>query len=184
MATPMSSLGVQRAARRHAIVRHLSAVETPGSASVVASDKTGTLTRNEMTVRVAVTASGRVRFEGTGYGPEGSVEREGGGGLEGALRAELWRALAAADRANNAVLQEKDGRDHARGAPPGELVPPSLVGEQQRADGPDHGSLGRPLVAGKSLSLGWRASHSSRRAIVTARFWPDCVSIAHTSTTC
>ena len=84
--TVVLSIGVQRMARRHAIIRHLAAVETLGSATVIASDKTGTLTRNEMTVRVAVTASGRVAFDGTGYAPEGSVRREGGGDIDGPLR--------------------------------------------------------------------------------------------------
>ena len=72
--TAVLSLGVQRMARRNAIVRHLRAVETLGSADVIASDKTGTLTKNEMTVRAVVTASGRVVLGGTGYAPEGEVD--------------------------------------------------------------------------------------------------------------
>jgi P-type Ca2+ transporter type 2C len=115
--TAVLSIGVQRMARRNAIVRHLAAVETLGSASVIASDKTGTLTKNEMTVRVVVTASARVRFEGSGYAPRGAVQCEDGRAVEGPRRIELERALAIADRANNASVQERDGRWTVQGDP-------------------------------------------------------------------
>lgn len=115
--TAVLSLGVQRMAKRKAIVRHLAAVETLGSATVIASDKTGTLTKNEMTVKAVVTASGRVDFEGTGYEPRGEVRRDRGGQIDGALRVELVRTLAAADRANNAVLRKDGGRWTVQGDP-------------------------------------------------------------------
>ncbi len=123
--TAVLSLGVQRMAKRNAIVRHLAAVETLGSANVIASDKTGTLTKNEMTVRAVVTASGRVSLGGTGYAPEGEVSQDGRGEIaddkqgviDTALRLEFERALAVADRANNAVLQERDGLWTVQGDP-------------------------------------------------------------------
>jgi P-type Ca2+ transporter type 2C len=115
--TAVLSLGVQRMARRNAIVRHLAAVETLGSASVIASDKTGTLTRNEMTVRTVVVASGRIDFTGAGYAPDGEARRAGGGEIDAQLRAELDRALTAADRANNAEISEQKGRWIVQGDP-------------------------------------------------------------------
>ncbi|EAQ36009.1 Cation-transporting ATPase [Nitrobacter sp. Nb-311A] len=106
--TAVLALGVQRMAGRNAIIRKLAAVEALGSANVIASDKTGTLTKNEMTVRRIVTASGCTNLSGTGYVPDGDLEFQSSN--DTALQHELSRALRAADRANNAVLREDDGR--------------------------------------------------------------------------
>ena len=67
------ALGVQRMAKHQAVVKKLSSVETLGSATVIASDKTGTLTKAEMTIERVITASGSTHISGVGYAPEGQV---------------------------------------------------------------------------------------------------------------
>jgi len=69
--TVVLALGVQRMAKHRAIVKNLSSVETLGCASVICSDKTGTLTRAEMTIERVMTASGGTRISGVGYAPDG-----------------------------------------------------------------------------------------------------------------
>jgi potassium/sodium efflux P-type ATPase len=102
------ALGVQRMARQHAIVKKLSSVETLGSASVVCSDKTGTLTRNEMTIERIVTASGEVTITGTGYRPEGDLLAGGRALDDEVLLDEVRYVLAGGSLANDAVLREED----------------------------------------------------------------------------
>jgi Ca2+-transporting ATPase len=102
------AMGVRRMARHHAIVKKLASVETLGSASVIASDKTGTLTRGEMTVQRVMTISGRSDITGVGYAPEGRAEQAGAELPAGPLRGELQAVLQGGSLAGNAQLQQDD----------------------------------------------------------------------------
>jgi P-type Ca2+ transporter type 2C len=100
------AIGVQRMAAHNAIVKKLSSVETLGSASVICSDKTGTLTRSEMTIRRVMTASGSTDVTGVGYVPEGRVvEDQGRAPVAGPLLAEDIVVLSGGSLAGDAALQ-------------------------------------------------------------------------------
>jgi potassium/sodium efflux P-type ATPase len=112
------AIGVQRMARQRAVVKKLSSVETLGSASVICSDKTGTLTRNEMTVQRVVTASGDVEVTGTGYLPEGEVRVDGRPLTDEPLLDEVRAVLAGGTLASDATLvRGEDGSWAVRGDP-------------------------------------------------------------------
>ncbi len=109
------AIGVQRMASRHALVKRLASAETLGSASVICTDKTGTLTRSEMSVRTVVTADGIGEVSGIGYAPVGELTFRGGPdpAAEDAVRA----MLRAGATASNARIVEEDGYWSAVGDP-------------------------------------------------------------------
>jgi len=110
------AIGVQRLARRNAVVKQLSSVEALGSASVICTDKTGTLTRNEMTMVRVVTASGSVEVTGVGYQPVGELVIDGSE-PSGALHREVQLLLGAGALANDAQLTEREGTWEIQGDP-------------------------------------------------------------------
>jgi magnesium-transporting ATPase (P-type) len=102
------AIGVTRMAKRHAIVRRLPAVETLGSVSVICSDKTGTLTRNEMTVQMVVTAACTYEATGVGYDPTGSFRVDAGEVSPGDGPA-LTEIVQAGLLCNDAELHQAEG---------------------------------------------------------------------------
>ncbi|NLT31041.1 MAG: cation-translocating P-type ATPase [Propionibacterium sp.] len=112
------AVGVQRMAKHNAIVKDLSSVETLGSASVICSDKTGTLTKSEMTVQRICTPSGMVQLSGIGYSPEGGRATDARGGeVTGDLLTEAQLVLAYGSLANDAQLDRQDGQWQIQGDP-------------------------------------------------------------------
>ncbi len=102
------AVGVQAMARRHAIVRRLPTIETLGSVSVICTDKTGTLTRNEMMVASVVTDAHVFSLGGEGYEPKGEIRLNAAAvsAREHAILHEIGRAAALC---NDASLHQRDG---------------------------------------------------------------------------
>ncbi len=110
------ALGMQRMAKRGALVRKLAAVETLGSATVICSDKTGTLTRNEMSVREVFAGGVSYAIDGEGYEPSGTWT-DAEGKLVTAFEGPLRQLLATASLCNDARLVRTDDEDGGTGGP-------------------------------------------------------------------
>ena len=110
------AIGVQRMAQRQAVIRRLPAVDTLGSVTTICSDKTGTLTRNEMAVRAVALAGRIVEVTGVGYAPEGGF-RQNGQHVDPGRDVVLRRLLSAAMLCNDARLCHEDGRWKLQGDP-------------------------------------------------------------------
>ena len=110
------AIGVQRMASRHAIIRRLPAVETLGAVSIICSDKTGTLTRNEMTVLNLITASGLFTVSGEGYDPHGSFSHNNNEIIPHDHPI-LYEVIQAATLCNDARVEEQQGQWLLHGDP-------------------------------------------------------------------
>ncbi|NJR26274.1 MAG: cation-transporting P-type ATPase [Richelia sp. CSU_2_1] len=110
------AMGVNRMARRHAIIRKLPAVEALGSATVICSDKTGTLTENQMTVQAIYAAGQQYSVSGTGYSPEGDFYLDGEP-IDPYTVPALEACLIAGLLCNDAHLEEKEGQWRVVGDP-------------------------------------------------------------------
>jgi len=126
------ALGVQRMVKRNALVRRLPVVEALGSTTVICSDKTGTLTRDEMTVRKIFVAGRLLEVSGAGYEPHGSFAQDGVPVIPSGPLLELLRGAALA---SDARLVERDGHWDIKGDPTeGALVVAADKAGQHRAD--------------------------------------------------
>ena len=128
------AIGVNRMARQNAIVRRLPSVETLGSTTIIGSDKTGTLTRNEMTVKLVFDGLRTYEVSGIGYEPEGSITHESQQ-FDVAACSELIRTLRIGLLCNEADLYQEDGNYRIDGDPTeGALIVSALKGGLQVED--------------------------------------------------
>lgn len=141
------AIGVSRMAKRRAIIRKLPAVETLGSTMIICSDKTGTLTENQMTVQQMVTQEGRFEVSGAGYFPKGDISANGKM-VNPSLFPLLQECLIAGLLCNGSRLIEKEGRYEIEGDP----------------------TEGALIVSAKKAGLDAHELHESRRRLDTVPF--------------
>ncbi|MBX3350737.1 MAG: cation-translocating P-type ATPase, partial [Nitrospira sp.] len=167
------ALGVTRMAKRHALIRKLPAVETLGSATVICTDKTGTLTKNEMTVTKLVVGSETFEVTGEGYEPVGhiretlNVKRETTFEDPSRLPSGLRQLLEAAVLCNGATLQQENGTWRIIGDPTeGALLVAAAKAGLTKAELEGQGSLEReiPFDAERKMMTIVRRTEQGRQA--------------------
>ncbi len=151
------AIGVSRMARRRAIIRNLPAVETLGSTTVICSDKTGTLTQNQMTVQAIHTLGGTYTVSGVGYQPEGSIEPINGTVFDWQSNSAVLETLKAGLLCNDSQLVEVEGRWTIQGDP----TEGALLTAAHK---------GRLIPIWRHTRHGWTRFHSIR----STNLWPRC----------